>query len=182
LKFAYITTSPFPSEKANIIQSIEVAGALADMGNEVHFYCPESERDRCATDDPIQKFKEFNGSEISFKPIFSHAVMPNRRFGGALTIPHLLKAIERSDQYDYYYVRNPYLLSVLIRMGKKVIFEQHQWESYRNSCFSELVRKITLNFNFGKTNKLPSIYLYFECAQKQMGSERNSQWQSHGRT
>jgi glycosyltransferase involved in cell wall biosynthesis len=139
-----MTTTPFPSEKANIIQSIEVARALSAIGHDVDFYCPRLEHISNNHPNPMKEFESFNGTEIRFKPVYTHTMMPNKRFSAISTIPYMIKAINRSRQYDYFYVRNSYLLAILVLMGKKVIFEQHQWVSYRNVILSSIVRCITL--------------------------------------
>jgi glycosyltransferase involved in cell wall biosynthesis len=141
MKIAYIITNPLPSEKANIIQSMEMAFALCKAGAEVDFFCPKAEV--TMPDDMVRKWLEcFFARKIPFNIKFVCYKKFMGRFGSLLNTPALISAVSMTRPYDFYYVRNYALLDVLTRLGKPVIYEQHQWNSYSDRFRNSILRWI----------------------------------------
>jgi glycosyltransferase involved in cell wall biosynthesis len=154
MKIAYMTTTPLPTEKANIIQSVEMALALCKAGVKVDFFCPKI--DENLSDDNVREWLEsFFDRKITFKIIFVQYKTCMGRFGSLLSIPALKRAVSKARPYDFYYVRNDSLFEAMTRWGKPVIYEQHQWNYYSDSFRSGLVRWVSL-----KASKRQSCRLY----------------------
>lgn len=169
MKIAYITTTLFPSEKANAIQSIEMARTLCDEGIDVDFFCPKSDRHQ-SDHDVISNIKRFFGRDLSLRFFFCNPVSVCGRFSNLLTIPKLIMSTFSNGDYDYYFVRNNYLFVALVYSRKPVIFEEHQWNFYRNGFLNSVIRWCTIRASKRYNCKL------FVC----ISEELEKRWLSKG--
>jgi len=143
LRIAYVTSSVLPSERANVIQSLETAKSLAVSGADVDFFCIKA--DANITEKGVRAWAEsIHGQTFPFQFRCITNISVNGRFRTSLSIPALLHKVSSTGSYDLYYVRNCYLFFVLSLLGKQTVFEQHQFRFYRNRALNAIVQRLTL--------------------------------------
>lgn len=143
MRIAYLCTTPFPTEKANALQSIEMAKALAKNGADIDFFFPVGDRGLST--------REVEAHIYSFyKPDLPFTLMPCRILPGEdgvrnkLRLPLLMRRAVNGSRYSYYYIRSCYLLWAAVGFNVPIVYEEHQWDLYRSPLKNKLARRLTL--------------------------------------
>lgn len=138
MRIAYCTNVRLPSERAHGHQVAHVCDALAQLGHEVHIFCPF--RQAAIT----ESFARYYGVDptIHLHTVGSFDPIAAQWLPGVLglwvlnaLLRHRLLIELAQAKPDLCYTRSPALLAVLLAHGKPVILELHQLPRFGRSRF-----------------------------------------------
>lgn len=143
MKIGYISTTPLPSESANSVQSIEFSKAIANKNINVDFFCPKADK-KMSNKKTIFDINTFFGQELPLCFKFYNQYSLKGKYSRIITTPLIISSILFSKEYDYFFIRNPYLLLGNTFCNNSIIFEHHQWNVFRYNIINVILRYFIL--------------------------------------
>ena len=141
MRIAYFASSVIPSQKANSIQVVKMCNAFSELGHEVTLFAKSSESINKYS---INNLKEYYGIKNSFE-LYTFSASSIRLLGGLEYGYKVYKKItDLKIDFDIFYGRNLYALTICQKLNKPIIYESHAKPSPG--------RKILENHLFSKPN------------------------------
>lgn len=123
MKLLYLHDSPITSEKANIIQALNMCYAFSELGHDVILAVPYSGYNQVS-------IKKLIAYKMNKEVPFSVRTYPKITFKGRLSkiggLPGIIKIL-KTNITDYCLVRNPIFINATIKNDIPTIFESHNF-------------------------------------------------------
>lgn len=146
MKLLYITNSRIPTEKAHGLQIMKMCGAFSDAGTELELILPTRKNEWYKGVSPYKHYEVKNNFKIkkikTFDPIFLLKLPPMLKppQGTFIKFQTLLygKSIykflkqEKIGQDTIIYTRDQYLIPILLKFSKNVVWEAHDLPANKN--------------------------------------------------
>ena len=137
MKLLYLHHIALDSQKANVVQVLQMCHAFQQANIDVTLAVPNSKRNL----DKMEVVQNELGIDVKFE------IMGYRKYGWCGR-PMLLgvywgvkRILENSSEYDYCYVRNSFLAKLAVKRGLKTIYEEHEQRLHHHTLMNNWYMK-----------------------------------------